>query len=160
MWHCMQARVKQRLKNCGVCATHNRRPGHGPVGEMPLADYPMHVLYMDLIGPMMESPRGSRYALTILDHCTRWLEVYPLKDKTNKSVWNAFAEKFIPQHGVPEVCITDKGGEFIAGPFQDYLHSLGIEHRITPGHPQSNGSSERANRFIKELLAKVCKGND
>ena len=82
---------------------------------MPLADYPMQVISMDLIGPMMEYPRGSRYALTILDHCTRWLEVYPLKDKTNKSVWNAFSEKFIPQHGVPEVYITDNGGEFIAG---------------------------------------------
>jgi len=68
-------------------------------------------------------------------------------------VCDAFAEQFLPRHGVPEICITDNGGEFNAAPFQAYLHSLGIEHhRITAGHPASNGRIERANK----LISKAC----
>ena len=55
------------------------------------------------------------------------------------------------------MCITDNGDEFIAVPFQDYLHSLGIEHhRITAGHPASNGRVERVNKTIKQLITKAC----
>ena len=157
IWPGMRAQVKARLARCGVCLAHNPKHGHGPVGESPLATYPMQVISLDLIGVLATSTRGSRYALTIIDHCTGWLEVFPLKDKTNKCVWDVFAEQFIPRHGVPEVCITDNGGEFIVAPFQDYLHGLGIEHhRITAGHPASNGRLERANKTIKQLITKAC----
>jgi len=65
---------------------------------------------MDLIGPLTTYQQGSCYAVTIIDHCTGWLDVYPLPDKTNKRVWDAFSEQFLPRHGLPEICITDNGG--------------------------------------------------
>jgi transposase InsO family protein len=74
----------------------------------------------------------------------------PIKDKTNLSVWNAFTNGFISRHGVPEVLITDNGGEFTAHEFERYLHDLGIEHlTTTPVHPQ------RFNRTLKELIQKL-----
>ena len=123
---------------------------------MPLASYPMQVVGADLIGPLAETPTGNRYALTIIDHCSGWAEAFPLHDKTNKSVWDAFSNGFIARHGVPEVLITDNGGEFMAHEWEQYLHQIGIEHhRTTPVHPQSNGRTERFNRTLKEMLQKL-----
>ncbi|NPA72250.1 MAG: transposase family protein [Gammaproteobacteria bacterium] len=85
--------------------------------------------------------------------CSLASEVYPLPDKTNKCVWDAFAEHFLPSHGIPKMCTTDNEG----AQFQAYLPCLGIEHhRITTGHPASNGLIERANKTIKQLISKTC----
>ena len=93
--------------------------------------------------------------MTLIDHCTGWAEAFPLKDKTNASVWQAWATHVVPRHGAPEVLITDNGQEFKATAWRTYLKQLGVEHRTTtPVHPQSNGRTERFNRTLKELLAK------
>lgn len=157
VWPRMRKAVTDQLVRCPVCIAHNRHNGYAPPGEMPLAVYPMQIVSMDLIGPLVETPQGHKYALTLIDHCTGWAEAYPLADKTNRCVWNAFSTQFISRHGVPEVLITDNGGEFIANAFTDYLVQLGIEHhRTTPAHPASNGRVERFNRTIKELLQRFC----
>ena len=108
-----------------------------------------------MIGPFVPSHNGNRYVLTLIDHCTGWAEAFPLKDKTNASVWQALATHVVPRHGTPEVLITDNGQEFKATAWRTYLKQLGVEHRTTtPVHPQSNGRTERFNRTLKELLAK------
>ena len=58
-WPGMRAQVRTRLAHCGVCLAHNPKHGHGPVGESPLATYPMQVIFLDLIGPLVTSPWGS-----------------------------------------------------------------------------------------------------
>ena len=52
--------------------------------------------------------------------------------------------------------LTDRGTEFTAHAFQEYLRQLGVEHRMTtPAHPQCNGRIERFNRTLKELIQKL-----
>ena len=77
------------------------------MGEMPIANYPMQIIAAHLIGPLPETQHGHRYALTIIDHCSGCAEAFPIKDKTNLSVQEAFTNGFISRHGVPEVLITD-----------------------------------------------------
>ena len=77
-----------------------------PMGEMPLAAYPMQIVGADLIGPFVSSLNGNKYVLTIIDHFTGWAEAFPLKDKSNASVWQAWANHFLPRHGTPEVLIS------------------------------------------------------
>ena len=155
----MRKTIANHLRKCSTCVTHNRHPGYAQPGDMPIAVrvYPMQIVSMDLIGPLVESLTGNRYTLTINNHCSGWAEAYPLPDKTNKSVWYAFSTHFLSRHGVHECLITDNGGEFIANAFTEYLHTLGVEHhRTTPAHPASNGKCERFNRTLKELLQSIC----
>ena len=155
VWPGMRREINELLKLCPVCRVHQRRTDHVPMGEMPLAAYPMQIVGADLIGPFVPSHNGNRYVLTLIDHCTGWAEAFPLKDKTNASVWQAWATHVVPRHGAPEVLITDNGQEFKATAWRTYLKQLGVEHRTTtPVHPQSNGRTERFNRTLKELLAK------
>ena len=114
VWPNMRKDIGSEVKGCALCQVHQRRPDYVPMGEMPLTNYPMQIVGADLIGPFVNSTKDNRYALTIIDHCTLWAEAYPLKDKRNESVWQAWATSFVPRHGIPEVLITDNGQEFKA----------------------------------------------
>lgn len=155
LWPGMKKDVQVALQKCPVCQAHSEKREYVPMGEMPIATYPMQVIGMDLI-ELARSKEGYKYALTIIDHCTGWAEVYPLYNKTNESVWAAWSDQFLPRHGVPEVIITDNGQEFCAKDWEEYLKQLGVDHRhTTPIHPQSNGKTERFNRTFKQLLGKA-----
>lgn len=155
IWPGMKKDVQLALQKCPVCQVHSEKREHVPMGEMPIASYPMQVIGMDLI-ELARSKEGYKYALTVIDHCTGWAEVYPLLNKTNESVWIAWSNQFLPRHGVPEVMITDNGQEFCAREWVGYLKQLGVDHRrTTPIHPQSNGKTERFNRTFKQLLQKA-----
>ena len=105
----------------------------------------MQIVGADLIGPLAETPIGNRYALTIIDHCSGWVEAFPLHNKTNQSVWNAFNNGFITQHRVPGVLIMDNVGEFTTHEWESYLHQLGNEHhRTTPNCSSTEQWSHRA----------------
>ena len=119
---------------------------------MPLAVSPFQIIGADLIA-MPESLQSNKYALTIICHCTGWAEVYPLKDKTCQSVWDKFANEFIPRHGVPHLMVTDRGKEFTAMEFERYLAQLGVQHNVTtPVHPCSNGRNERFHLTLKQII--------
>ena len=53
---------------------------------------------------------------------------------------------------------TDRGGEFIYGPFQKYCKEQGIQRQLTVCHtPQQNGVAERKNRTIVEMARSMLK---
>ena len=57
------------------------------MGEMPIANYTIQIIGADLIGPLPEARHSHGYALTIIDNCSGWAEAFPVKDKTNVSVF-------------------------------------------------------------------------
>ena len=160
VWPGLQRSVRKRIRACPVCIIHSRHTERPPLGDMPIAACPMQIVGADLTGPLPESTKQNRYALTIIYHLSGWAEVSPIPDKTNRSVWDAFANQFIPRHGIPEILISDNGKEFTAGEWETYLAQIGIQHNVTtPVHPQSNGKTERFNRTLKEILQKLMNNN-
>ena len=156
VWQSMRKSIREHLRKCAVCLTHHRKKQYLPMGEMPLPVSPMQVVGMDLIGPFPTSSKGNKYILMMIDHHSGWGEAFPIPDKSNKSVWTAFANEFIPRHSVPYVIITDNGMEFMARPFRQYLKDLGIEHRrITPYNARCQGKVERYNKSFKHTLSKL-----
>ena len=82
------------------------------MGEMQLAANAMQIVGADLIRLFVPSHNGNRYVLTLIDYSTGCAEAFPLKDKTNASIWQAWATHVVPRHGTPEVLIMDNGQEF------------------------------------------------
>ena len=160
VWPGLLRSVRERIGMCPICVIHGRHTERPPMGDMPIPAYPMQIVGADLIGPLPESTKHNKYALTIIDHLSGWAEAFALPDKTNQSVWNAFANYFIPRHGIPEILITDNGKEFTAHEWERYLAQIGVQHNVTtPVHPQSNGKIERFNRTLKEILQKLMNNN-
>lgn len=127
-----------------------------PIAPLVRPRYPFQKVNIDVIGPI-EPPttRGHRYALCMIDLCTRWPEVICLKSLTAKATCDAMLEIF-SRSGIPEVVCSDCGTNFTAALTREFLTRLGCSPRFsTPDHPESNGAVERWNRVFKNMLFHV-----
>ncbi len=156
VWKGMNKEVVQYVAKCAICAAHKKVRERVTMGDNPMPALPDQVIAMDLIGPFVRDKRGNRFALVIIDHCTNWVEVYPLQVKTNDEVLSAFAERYLPYHATPHMLITDNGLEFSSNEWRAYLDRHQIRHQHTTAyHPEANGKVERVNRTIKEMLGRL-----
>ena len=159
VWPGMRKEIERYVKKCPICKVHIAQPEKVQMGDMPLAQTPGQIVGLDLIGPLMASHMGSTYLMVVIDHFSGWVEAYPLRNKSNESVWDKFRTEYIPRHGCCRVLITDNGAEFRGKDWEEWLRGNRIEHRrTTPYHPQANGKTERANRTIKTMLRKLING--
>jgi len=112
----------------------------------------LEIVHSDITGPVTPKSLGEAlYLLMFTDDFTRFKIGYLIKCKSEALMcfkdYKALAEK---HHG-KLVCKlrTNGGGEYTSSEFGHLLKQEGIEaQRTTPYTPQSNGTSEQANRTI------------
>ena len=115
--------------------------------------------------PQMQDERSRRYLFVAIDRATRWVFV---QLKANKSA--ARAKAFL--QALHKACpiritriLTDNGKEFTdrlfarqeqqpsgSHEFDRLCQALGIEHRLQPRTPRTNGMVERFNGRIADVL--------
>ena len=93
---------------------------------------------------------GYKYLLTCIDVLSKYAWVVPLKNKTGKSIVDAFETIFAERK--PGKLQTDKGTEFINRPFQKYLNDLNFRHFTTENDDIKACIVERFNRTLKTRL--------
>lgn len=144
------------IQQCTRCAVNGDRREYPHPTDMPVAAYPGQIVGMDLCGPFPVSPHGNRYLLTLIDHCSGWVEVKPIPTKESKQVLRYLEQEYLPRFGAPEILITDQGLEFNASPLTQFMEAVGIEHRrASPYHPETNGRIERFHRTMKSMIRKL-----
>lgn len=115
---------------------------------------PGEKVHSDLCGPInIESPRGSRYFLSIKDECTSFRKVYFLRHKDE--VLERFVEfetQVVTQLAVKiKVVRSDCGTEYTCNKLEDFFKLKGIIHETSsPYIHEQNGRSEREIRTIVE----------
>ena len=95
---------------------------------------------------------GTRYLLTVLDVLSKYTWVEPLKDKTGRSLaqaWECLLKRAHPRR--PRQLQTDQGKEFYNRPFQQVLKKHAIHHFSTYGDTKAS-VIERFNRTLKKRL--------
>ena len=115
---------------------------------------------MDIFGPLPLSPKGNKYILLITDLFSNYPEGVSIPDKSAETVADVLITKFICRFGVPQLWLSDNGGEF-SNHVKDLLsRSLAIKQVFTSSyHPRSNGQCERINSSLKSFLAKYSYAN-
>ena len=78
----------------------------------------------------------------MVDLFTKYLNIYRLKDQTEKTIAWHIQSKYVCQHGAPEQLHSDQGKNW--------------KTRTTPNRLQSDGQTERTIRTVVDLLAKYC----
>lgn len=102
----------------------------------------------DLLGPL---PNGENLLL-IVDYYSRFYEVVILRSTTSEKIIEALIPIF-SRFGVPFSLKTDNGPQFVSEIFENFLTSLGIEHRKSPPlWPQANGEVEIQNRTLMKSI--------
>ncbi|CAB3989986.1 Gypsy retrotransposon integrase 1 [Paramuricea clavata] len=116
-------------------------------------------------GPLPTTTAGYTYVLTFTDYYTKFVDFYPLKDKTAGGVAHGIKPLFAvcfnaflflsTRWGAPCRLLSDQGREFVAKVNTQICKQLGISRSVTSAyHPQTNGLDERTNQTLKVRLAK------
>ena len=158
-WPGQSMDVRRWCRGCSVCCARRPKPSraHHPLQQDPVSE-PLQRVAVDLLGPL-EPPtaKGNRYVVVFVDYMTKWAEAYPLPDQTAETVADYFVKEFVCRFGVPRQLHSDQGRQFESALFQRMCELLHVRKtRTTALHPQSDGQTERMNRMLLDVVAKLA----
>ncbi|XP_042142741.1 uncharacterized protein LOC115313958 [Ixodes scapularis] len=160
-WPGMDEDIREYCRTCESCqlTARERTKDRVPIQPLTRPQVPFQMVVMDCVGPIdPPSSKGYKYAVCIVDVCTRWPEVICMRSLTAKATCDASLEVF-SRMGTPEVISSDQGSNFTAGLTRELMSRLGVSPRFsTPGHPESNGLVERWNQTFKGMLRQWSSG--
>jgi hypothetical protein len=117
---------------------------------------PMERIAVDILGPLVETERGMKYIMVVVDYFSKWTEAYALPDQKSMTVAEALVTNFVLRFGCPLQLHCDQGPNWESHLFKDVCTLLGIcKTRTTPYRPESDGMVERFNRSVQNMLAKL-----
>ena len=136
----MKKRVRKYVDECGACKVAKAfLRKHGGAMKSRLYWDSFEDVAMDLQGPYMESAKGNRYHLHLIDMATRWNVSVALPDKEAATVAAAIHRCWIITGPctTPKRLTSDQGSEFQAEVTQELMKQFGIRHLrsgvATPG---------------------------
>nr|GFA52330.1 hypothetical protein [Tanacetum cinerariifolium] len=147
---------------CPLCEQGKSKRASHPPKPVPNSRQRLHLLHMDLCGPMrISSINGKRYVLVIVDNYSRYTWVHFLRSKDEApEVIITFLKRITVLLQSPVIIIrTNNGTEFKNQVLKVYFDSVGISHQMySVRTPQQNGVAERQNRTLVEA-AKTIKSD-
>ena len=171
--HKTQARIQERVywprymediqrwtRSCEECQKRNSPPT-APAPLVPIvASSPFEKVAWDIMGPLPETKRGNKYILVLTDLFTKWVEAFPLKETSAETLAGVLYTEFICRFGLPKYIHSDQGRNLCGKVMQSLCGLLGIQRTNTTAyHPQGNGQTERFNRTLESMIAKMTEEN-
>lgn len=101
-----------------------------------------------------KTPGNKRYALTLIDDCSRYITVHLLEHKSEvtERIQDFVRNMKTRFNKAPQAIRSDRGKEYINSRLKDFLRKEGIDVQYTVGYaPEQNGTAERKNRHLMEM---------
>ena len=145
------------IKGCHICQLN--RKGKPPVRQLQkrinLNYRPLLRLSMDL-KVMLQSSRGHRYILCVIDEVTNYMITAPIKHYRSEEVGEALINDVISKYCVPDYMIMDFNSAFMSSLMNYLLKRLGMKikqklHIIINLYKQSMVLSPLSNILTKHL---------
>ncbi|XP_068703724.1 uncharacterized protein [Montipora foliosa] len=96
----------------------------------------------------------QRYLVTVC-HFSDWIEVDKLEDTLSSTVIEETKAHFA-RYGVPAICHSDNGPQFISEDYRKFSVEYGFRHTTSsPYHPKGNGRAEAAVKVAESMLKKA-----
>ncbi len=112
------------------------------------------------MGPLPLSDNGNKYILVVTDLFTKWVEAFPLRDTTSKTLATVLVDQIFSRYGLSAYLHSDQGANLCSEVIRTVCELLGVQQtRASAYHPQGNGQVERFNRTVEAILAKMVKDN-
>ena len=155
-WATLFSDVKAWCKSCRTCQ-HRKHPvtkARAPLQYPPVASRPGQMLAMDFVGPLPETPSGKKHILVVTDMFSKHAEAIPLPDQLAETTATALVKEYFWRQGLPSMLHSDQGRNFESKVIQHLCRILNIRKtRTTSYHPSGNGSCERYNKTLIEMIS-------
>ena len=152
--------IQRWTRSCEECQKSNSPPT-APAPLVPIvASSPFEKVAWDIMGPLPETKRGNKYILVLTDLFTKWVEAFPLKETSAETLAGVLYNEFICRFGLPKYIHSYQGRNLCGKVMQSLCGLLGIQRTNTTAyHPQGNGQTERFNRTLESMIAKMTQEN-
>ena len=160
-WKNMYGDTYRWLKSCTICAKR-KSPENLKIGLNPInvAEYPFHMMGMDILGPLKQTINGNKYILVFTDYLTRWPEAFAIKNREAKTIAKVFINEIVSRHSAPKILLSDQAKEFMSKLIEEISSYLTINKiNTTAYHPQCNGLTERFNATLCQVLSTYTNEN-
>ena len=146
-------------QTCGTCKRSkpsNQKP-YGLLNPLPVPGIPWESIGIDFVGPLPESSNrdGTFDSITvIICLLTAMVHIVPSRINYNsKQIAELMFEEVYKLHGLPKHIISDRDVLFTST-FWSHLNKLiGTQLKMSSAyHPETDGSTERANRTVTQML--------
>ena len=131
-----------------------KKPANNPIiTNKPLEKIQIDITYLSK--DLISKKNNAKYLLTIIDHFSKYGEVYILKSKNGDVVLGQL-KNFINKIGKPKEIQSDNGTEFTNNKFKNFCMENDISFITSrPRRPQSQGCVENFNKTIKSIIRKT-----
>lgn len=155
-WKKMKDSIRIYIKTCHICQ-QTKPLNVAPYGFLSsqYTTVPSKSISCDLIGPLPKTGNQNEFLFVIVDDCTRYPVVYPIRKPTSKVLATKLIE-YSCMFGFCENLRSDNGSQFCSKLWTTLCQELGIINRYSvPYRPQGN-ITEICNKFIKQLIKSYC----
>lgn len=159
-WLSLDRDVRDHVRNCKRCIVSKTAE---PVDRAPLESItstrPLQLVCIDFWSAE-DSHNKSVDVLVITDHFTRLAQAFACRDQSAKQVAKVLWEKYFCVYGLPERIHSDQGPSFESELVAELLQLSGVrKSHTTPYHPMGNGSVERFNRTLGNMIRALTPDN-
>ena len=152
-WANMQRSIEHFIRKQCRCIMSKKPPVLDRAPLIPIvATFPFEFVTLDYVH-LDRGKGGYEFALVIIDHFTRFAQIYATKKNDGISAADKLFNEFMLHYGFPKRIHSDQGKEFENKLFKRLQELTGIsKSRTTPYHPECDGMSERMNRTLINML--------
>lgn len=152
----IKPKVEKHIKSCLKCIafTPNSGKPEGFLHNIPKRDLPFVTIHVDHLAPASRSSsHKGQYIFLVVDAFIKYIKLYA----TNAMEVIKCLKSYFELYSRPLRLISDRGSCFTSREFEEFLNEQNIQHiKIATASPQANGQTERINRTILPMIAKVA----
>ena len=153
---------KAYIPSCTDCL-RNKSPTTrppGPLHPLPVPNQHASSIAMDFIGPL-PTDEGYNCIVTITDRLGSDIWIVPTKTTiTAKELAVTFFDIWYCENGLPNDIVCDRDKIFVSRFWKVLTKLTGVKLKMSSAyHPETDGSSERSNKTVNQLLRYHVKRN-
>ena len=109
-WPGMQQDIVQWIRTCSACATR-KSPSQRSCTPLHTitSGFPMHVLAVDILGPLPQRTASNSYILVANDYFIKWMEAYAIPNQEALTVARKLVDQIFCRFSPPEQLHSDQG---------------------------------------------------
>ncbi|KAE9310844.1 Transposon Ty3-I Gag-Pol polyprotein [Phytophthora rubi] len=158
-WPKMSKYIQRYVNTCELCQRNKARQTKPP-GLLQSLEIPggrWIDVTMDFMVELPKTAAGKDAIMVIVDRLTKRAKFIATNTAaTAEETAALFMANYVKDHGVPKSIVSDRDSKFTSKFWQEVIKTLETTHNLSSAfRPQTDGQTERTNRFIEDYLRGV-----